>query len=202
MQSCLMLNTPRSCIAAFKLYQKCIIKFSGFEMCCVGQSCNAVKARRYCSALWCNPWYLVCAAEVKSWTWSWPSLERELSSEVRHRPKAEGGYSQVPLSLPHMHRSSPCPRSPPTRKQLASVIRFCTYFHHFISSDLFVCFSIMTKVSCPLVTALLITITSHLGARSGREKEGKRDLEGPNMYHCRELNSRWRDNEENKQTII
>lgn len=197
-----MLITPLRSIAAFELYQMCSITFCGFEMGCVGQSCNAAKAWRYCSAAWCNPRYLACAAEVKSWTWCWPSLERELSSEVRHRPKAEGGYSQVPLSLPHVHHSPPCPRSPPTRKQLASVIRFWTYFHHFISSSLFVCFSIVTKVLCPLVTALLITITSHLGARSWREKERKRDLEGPNMYHCRELNSRWRDNEENKQTII
>lgn len=178
MQSYFMLNSvyePQSCIAAFNLYWKCINKCCVFEMFCEGLSCNAMKARWYCSALWCNPWYLVCAAEVKSWTWCWPSLERELSSEVRRRPKAEGGYSQVPFSLPHVHHSSPCPPTPPTRKQLASVIRCCTYFHHFISSNLFVCFSIMTKVLCPLVTVLLITTTSHLGAGSWREKEGKRD---------------------------
>lgn len=117
------------------------------------------------------------AAEVKSWTWCWPSLERGLSSEVRRRPKAHRGYSQVPLFLPHVHRSFPRPPSPPTRKQLASVIRRCTYFHHFISSALFVCFSIMTKVLCPLVTARLITITSDLGAKEGkREKESERGL--------------------------
>lgn len=142
----------RHLVVAFILYWKYIIEFCGFEMCCVDLFWNALKARRYCIALWCNPWYLVCslkAAEVKSWTWCWPSLERGLSSEVRRRPNAQGGYSQVPLSLPHVHRSSPRPPSPPTRKQLASVIRCCTYFHNFISSGLFVCFAVMTKVLCP-----------------------------------------------------
>lgn len=89
-----------------------------------------------------------------------------------------------------------------TRKQLASVIRSCTYFQHFIPPVLFVCFSIVTKGLCPLVTALLITIQSHLGARSWREKDRERDWEGPNVYHCWELDSRCGDTEVNKQTIM
>lgn len=140
------------------------------------------------------------AAEVKSWTWCWPSLESGLSSEVRHRPNAQGGYSQVPLPLPHLHCSPPKPHSPPTRKQLASVIRLCTYFSRFISSTLFVCLFFHRDFSLvPPVMILLITIASHLGARSWREKEGERDYEGPHIYHCLELSSRWKDNDENKQ---
>jgi len=183
---------------------KGIVECWAFEFGCVVCSEMRWKTGRYCSTPRCNPRYLVCSLRLPRWKVE-PSVDlflREgLASEVRRRPKAQGGYSQVPLSLPHVLRLSP-PPSPRTRKQLASVIRCCTYFHHFIPLVLFVCFSIGTKVLCPLVTALLITIPSHLGVRSWREKEGVRDWEGPNVYHCRELNSRCWDNEENKQTIM
>lgn len=143
-------------------------------------------------------------AEVKSWTQCWPSPERGLSSEVRRRPKAQGGYSQVPLSLPHvLHYSPPSLLSPCTRKQLASVIRCCTYFHHFISLALFVCFSIVTKSLVSFCHAAVNQ--SFIACRCKeleREKGGERDWEGPNVYHCGELDSRCWDNEKNKQTIM
>lgn len=171
-------------------------------MCCVDLFWNAVEARRYCSALWCNPWYLMCSLRLPRW-----KVEPGVDLLLREGLALKSGAGQTHredilkflFSLPHVPRSPPWPPSPPTRKQLASVIRCCSCFHHFILSILFVCFSIMTEVLCPLVMALLIAIASHLGARSWREKEGERDWEGPYVY---QLNSRWRDNVENKQTIM
>lgn len=164
-----------------------------------------LKAGRYCSAPWCNPWYLVCSLRLLRW-----KVEPGVDLLLREGLALKSGAGQrhrediLKFLFPSLTCTSPLHSIPSrrTRKQLASVIRSCTYFHHFISSVLFVCFSIMTKVLCPLVTALLITVASHLGARSWREKEGERDWEGPNVYHCRELNSRCGDNGQNKQTIM
>lgn len=129
------------------------------------------------------------AAEVKSWTWCWPSPERGLSSEVRRRPSAQGGYSQVPLSLPHVHGSLPEPRSPPTRKQLASAIRARTYCISVFLSPLACLFVFPSLASCPLVMVASIPAASRLGAPSWGEED---------VYHCSEFLT---DTMEKKQTV-
>lgn len=111
------------------------------------------RARWYCSAAGCNPWYLVHSLRLPRWKVE-PGVDLlwrgDLVPEVRRRPKAQGRYSQVPLSLPPC-AVPPSPPSPPTRKQLASSTRCCTFFHHFISSVLLVCFLVIAK-SCVLLS--------------------------------------------------
>lgn len=98
-------------------------------------------------------------------------LLRELSSEVRCRPKGKGGCSHVPF---------PSSRAPllcavPSYTETISI---CDKTSYIFSSYYVVGFVCLTEVLCPLVTALVITTTSRLGARSWREKEGKETERG------------------------
>lgn len=187
------------------LHWKCIIGFCGFAICCAGLFWNAVKARRYCSAPWCNPWYLVCSLRLPRWKVE-PGVDLLLREGLALKSGAGQTHREDILKflfpLPHVHRSSPRPPSPPRRKQLASVIRRCTYFHHFYL--LFVCLFFHRDRS--LVSSCHGAVNhNYISSRCKeleREKEGEMAWEGPYVYHCRELNSRWRDNEENKQTIM
>lgn len=143
-------------------------------------------------------------AEVKSWTQCWPSPERGLALKSgagqRHREDIlKFLFPSLTCSASLLRR----PRSPRTRKQLVSVIRCCTYFHHFIPPVVFVCFSVVTK---SLVSSCHAAVNHRSIAcrckELEREKGGERDWEGPNVYHCGELDSRCWDNEKNKQTIM
>lgn len=152
-----------------------------------------ITPERYCSALRCNPRYLVCSHRLQRW-----KVEPGVDLLLREGLALKSGVGQthrediLKFLFPSLTCATPA-LLPPTRKQLASVIRRRTFFIHFISSILFVCLflppPVVTKVLCPPVMPLLITIASHRGIRIWRESR-----KGAPCLSRMELDSRWGDN--------
>lgn len=98
-----------------------------------------ITPERYCSALRCNPWYLVCSHRLQRW-----KVEPGVDLLLREGLALKSGVGQTHREdiLKFLFPSLTCATLallPPTRKQLASVIRRRTFFIHFISLILFVC---------------------------------------------------------------
>lgn len=126
-------------------------------------------------APWCNPQCLVCSPRLLRW-----KVELGVDLLLRESLAPESGAGQrhrediLKFFFPSLMCSTSLP-SPCTRKQLSSVIRFCTYFHHFIPLILFVCFFSLSLL--PSIMTKTLVSSCHCAANHGSISSRCKDSE-------------------------